>query len=124
MKKFILFLSSAMLTLLIVILIISKSKTVVEEEIIYTIPRITTYHYEPEKRMSFEIYMNSEHSLIEFPEKNTYQLCTSHVTFPLMNVSISKALDFIDKEESFYRYSIEADLFSMQDEDTILEDCI
>lgn len=123
MKKFIFFLTSVMLTLLITILIMSKSKNVVEEEIIYSIPRITTYHYEPEKRMSFEVYINSEYSLIEYTEKNTYLLCTSYATFPLMNVSVSKALDFIDKEESFYKYSIEADLFSMQEEDIILEDC-
>ncbi|MDE6585006.1 MAG: hypothetical protein K2K15_06360, partial [Anaeroplasmataceae bacterium] len=105
------------------IFIISKNKNVVEEEIIYSIPRITTYHYAPEKRMNFEVYINSEHSLIEYTEKNTYLLSTSYATFPLMNVSVSKVLDFIDKEESFYKYSIEADLFSMQEEDIILEDC-
>ena len=123
MKKFVFFLASAMLTLLITIFIISKNKNVVEEEIINSIPRITTYHNAPEKGINSEVYLNSEHSLIEYTEKNTYLLSTSYATFPLMNVSVSKVLDFIDKEESFYKYSIEADLFSMQEEDIILEDC-
>ncbi|MDE6584275.1 MAG: hypothetical protein K2K15_02625, partial [Anaeroplasmataceae bacterium] len=61
MKKFVFFLASAMLTLLITIFIISKNKNVVEEEIIYSIPRITTYHNAPEKGINSEVYLNSEH---------------------------------------------------------------
>lgn len=124
MKKLIFGVTLSMLTLLVTIYIVSKTKTVTEEDKYYTIPRILTYHYEDNKRMSFEIFINNDNSLVEFPEKNSYFLIYNNSSYQLSDVEITKEKNNVSKEEVFYKYTITSNLLSFSKEDIIFNSCV
>lgn len=123
MKKLIFGITAAMLILLIAILTISFQKNITTKDCYLTIPRIMTYHYQKDKEMNFEIFVNNEHSLIEFTEKNSYYLEENNNSYPLSDVRIKKELDYENKEEIFYKYTITSSLFSFSENDIILKEC-
>ncbi|MDE7264436.1 MAG: hypothetical protein K2N64_07230 [Anaeroplasmataceae bacterium] len=123
MKRIIFGITITMLIFLITIFVLSLKKNVSATECFYTLPRIMTYNYHKDKEMSFEIFINNQHSLIEFPEKNKYYIEDEKNSFPLTNVRIEKKLDYINKEEVFYKYIVIANLLSFLEENIILKNC-
>lgn len=123
MKKLIFGVTLCMLVLLVTICILSKSKNVTEDDQYYTIPRILTYHYEKNKRMRFELFINNENNLIEFPEENSYFLVDEKSSYQLSDVEITKEKNYISKEEAFYKYIITAGLLNFSKEDMIFPNC-
>ena len=123
MKKLVLGITLSALALLIAIVIISQTKNVSDMDIFYTIPRILTYRYEPEKRMSFEIFINNENNLIEFPEENTYYLIDRKSSYQLREVEVSKEKNSISKEEIFYKYTVTCTILNFSEEDMIFPEC-
>ncbi|MDE7213842.1 MAG: hypothetical protein K2N42_04615, partial [Anaeroplasmataceae bacterium] len=90
MKKFILGVALSALIFLSVIFILSKRKVVTLEDKCYTIARILTYHYDEDKKMCFEIFINNENNLIEYVEENNYFLVDEKSSYPLNKVVVSK----------------------------------
>lgn len=123
MKKIIFGLTLLILVSFLAILIVSKNKHIEKEETYYTIPRILTYHYEENKKMSFEIFLNDKNSSIEYPQNNEYFLKDKKNTYPLQEVAVNKEKDFIMKDEGFYKYTITCNLLNIQKGDIILENC-
>lgn len=123
MKKFVLGITISACIALITIFVLSKNKNVENEDIYYTIPRNLSYHYEKNKKMSFDIFMNNESSLIEFPEENSYFLVEEQNSYQLNGVEVRKEKDYISSENVFYKYTITCDLLHLLEEDMIFKDC-
>ncbi|MDE5546004.1 MAG: hypothetical protein K2I88_00920, partial [Anaeroplasmataceae bacterium] len=123
MKKLILGVTLSSLILLGTIFIISKSKRPTNQDIYYTIPRILTYHYEENKKMCFEVFVNNENTLIEFVEENSYFLVDERSSYQLQDVLVTKERDYTTKEETFYKYTISCSLLNISNEDMIFKDC-
>ncbi len=123
MKKLILGIASLMLGLLIAILIISKTKHVTYEIKCYAIPRIQTYSYDEDKRMTFEVFINDTTHLIEYPEKNQYYLKDTQGQYQLNHVNVIKEEDSVLQEEIYYKYSISCDILGIQETNMILTNC-
>ncbi|MDE5855487.1 MAG: hypothetical protein K2H06_00405, partial [Anaeroplasmataceae bacterium] len=89
----------------------------------YTIPRILTFHYEEKKTMSFEVFINNEHNLIEFVEENSYFLVDEKGTYQLNEVAVNKEKDYTSKEEVFFKYTLSCTLLNLSDKDMVFKNC-
>ena len=123
MKKFIFGITLSMLAILITILVLSKNKHISNEDKYYSIPKIQTYFYEKEKRMSFEIYANSDNNFFAFPEENHYYIKEDLNQYPLNNISVKVEEDSTIQEEVFFKYTIFCDILSLMEKNMILKDC-
>ncbi|MCM1130568.1 MAG: hypothetical protein NC087_07495 [Anaeroplasma bactoclasticum] len=123
MKKLVFGITSLMFILLVTIWVLSKGKTVTEKDQYFTIPRILTYHYDEDKRMSFEIFINNENSLIEFPLENSYFLVNNNSSYQLKDIEVSKKKNTISKEDIFYKYTITSSLLNVSKDDMVFDSC-
>lgn len=119
MKKGIGILTGAILIILISILVISKQKRTTDVDCYYTIPKISTYHYEEGKRMTFEVYVNNANSLIEYEQENQYFIESEGSRFQLSDVEVSKQLNWTSKEEVYYKYRITSSIINASLDDLI-----
>lgn len=78
------------------------------EEFYYYLPQAKSYVYKEDRKMNFEIYSNSDDSIIRYVENNEYRIKSNDETYILTNVSVDMV-----KQENIYLYIIEADVLNL-----------
>ena len=66
------------------------------EEFYYYLPQAKSYVYKEDRKMNFEIYSNSDDSIIRYVENNEYRIKSNDETYILTNVSV----DMVKQENS------------------------
>lgn len=112
MKKILLCLSGFVIIGFIVIIVLSVRKNVNEKVVVYTIPTSYCYKYKEDRKMSFEIYINDDNSIISLPEENTYNLVAGSSYFLLNNVTVDINYNTDYENESYYKYTINCDILN------------
>lgn len=112
MKKILLCLSGFIIIGFIVIIVLSVRKNVNEKVVVYTIPTSYCYKYKEDRKMSFEIYINDDNSIISLPEENTYNLVAGSSYFLLNNVTVDINYNTDYENESYYKYTINCDILN------------
>lgn len=112
MKKILLCLSGFIIICFIVIIVLSVRKNVNEKVVVYTIPTSYCYKYKEDRKMSFEIYINDDNSIISLPEENTYNLVAGSSYFLLNNVTVDINYNTDYENESYYKYTINCDILN------------
>lgn len=123
MKKMITAVVFGLCVLLIVALWMSSTKDSSASLVVYTIPRNHAYQNVEEKKMTVDVYANKGDCLFAYPKENTYQLKEGDNLFLLNNVYVDKVVDYADKSEKIYRYSISFPLLRISDEDIHFSSC-
>lgn len=113
MKKIVFFISLTFVILLSVTLFISLNKKVTESIRVYSIPKSYCYKYKDERRISFEIYINDDDSIIDLVEQNTYRIINGKSYFNLSNVNVEIEYNSIYNNEEYYKYIITSDILNV-----------
>ena len=74
MKKIVFFICLLFMILLGTTLFISLNKKVTDSIKVYSIPKSYCYKYKEDRRISFEIYINDDDSIINLVDQNTYRI--------------------------------------------------
>ena len=87
-------------------------------ELYYVLPQAKSYVNDNEK-MNFEIYSNTDDSIIKYSNKNTYNLIFDDSVHTLTNVIVD-----VIKQNKMYLYIIESDLIDIVGDKFTKQDCI
>ena len=123
MKKILVLLLIAFISLLGIILFISSKRNIPTSLKVFTIPQSRIYTYSEEKKMKIEYYTNEANSLLDYPKNNTYQLKSGLNYYELNAVEITKDINYQTTEEIIYRNTLSCMLLGFIDSDLILNDC-
>ena len=121
MKKMLLIICFIFSITLGIIIVLSFNKNIVDTLKVVSIPKSYCYKYKDNRRMSFDIYLNEDNSLILEEEYNTYKLITTNSYFNLNNVNVNVEYNCNYKNEDFYKYTINADILNIGNLD--IKDC-
>ena len=114
MRKVLIIISGIIVLCFTAIIVLTLKKNVTELVNVYSIPKSYCYKYKDDRKMSFEIYVNDDNSMISIPEENTYKLVAGSSYFNLNNVNVEIEYNTIYDNEEYYKYTITADILNFK----------